>query len=216
MIPSTVRWIAAAILLVLVATGCSKVRETAPDRTATEQYLLSTATDRAVSRLIVKLPAGTKVFIDPSRFEAYDRGYAIGAVRDRFLASGVHLTDNRSDAQAVVEIRSGALSTNESEALVGLPAFSIPIPLTGDLDLPEVALLKQVRRRGLAKIGFTAYWIENGALADRADPVIGVSGYNDWTFLGIGWHDGDVVPDQLPPEARRRDREKNGSAEADP
>ena len=46
--------------------------------------------------------------------------------------------------------------------------------------------------------------------------MIGVSGYDDWTFLGIGWHDGDTVPDDLPPEAPRRDREKNGSAEADP
>ena len=98
MIPSNARRTAAAVLLALVATGCSESRESAPGRTATEQYLLSTATDRAVTRLAVALPAGTRVFVDPSRFESYDRGYAIGAIRDRFLASGVHLTDNRADA----------------------------------------------------------------------------------------------------------------------
>ncbi|MEQ8817841.1 MAG: DUF6655 family protein [Thalassobaculum sp.] len=215
----------AAILIATQVAACTSTRRSTPERTATEQILLSTAVDRAVQRLQVGLPAGTAVYIDAGRFEAYDEDYAIAAVRDRFLAAGCRIAGNRGEAEAVVEIRSGALSTDESDALVGIPSFSIPIPLAGDFDTPELALLKQNRRRGIAKIAFTAYWTASGALADRTDPIIGIAGYDDWKFLGLGWHDGDVIPSDLPPEAgRRRDErpekgglpEKSGSAEADP
>lgn len=207
------------MLVAILAAACSNVRHSAPERTATEQFLLSTAVDRAIERLQVKLPSGTAVFIDAGRFDAYDEDYAIAAVRDRFLRAGCRTVGNRGEAEAVVEIRSGALSTDESDALVGVPSFSVPIPLAGDFQTPELALLKQNRRRGIAKIAFTAYWTANGALADRTDPVIGVSGYDDWKFLGLGWHDGDAVPSGLPPESGRRAAEppaENGSAEADP
>lgn len=209
----------AAILVATQVAACTSTRQSTPERTATEQVLLSTAVDRAVGRLQVRLPAGTAVFVDAGRFDAYDEDYAIAALRDRFLEAGCRLVGNRGEAEAIVEIRSGALSTNESEALVGIPSFSIPIPLAGDLDTPELAVLKQNRRRGIAKLAFTAYWTADGALADRTDPIIGISGYDDWRFLGLGWHDGDVIPSELPEEAGRRhgpDAEKNGSDESDP
>lgn len=94
--------------------------------------------------------------------------------------------DARDQAEVVVEIRSGALSTNESDTLVGIPSFSIPVPLAGDFETPELAVLKQNQRRGIAKIAFTAYWTATGALADRSEPVIGISGFDDWKFLGLG------------------------------
>lgn len=208
--------IAAALTLAVVLQGCSSTRSSTPQRTATEQILLSRAVDRAVQRLTISLPPGTAVYLDASRFEAYDRGYAVSAIRDRFLSGGVRMVDARGDADAVVEIRAGALSTDESEALVGIPSFSLPIPLAGDLDTPELALLKQKSRRGIAKIAFTAHWTSTGALADRADPAIGVSGYDDWKFLGLGWHEGDVMPDDLPtpPERPGTGREKHGPADA--
>src|SRR3546814_13348958 len=105
--------IAAVAIIATVATGCSSVRRTTPERTATEQILLSRAVDRALERLEISLPPGTTVYMDPSRFEAYDRGYAISALRDRLLVSGVHMVDVRDDAEVVVEIRSGALRSEE-------------------------------------------------------------------------------------------------------
>lgn len=198
--PPAIRVVGATLLATLML-GCASSRETSPQRTATEQILLSRAVDRAVERLTIALPPGTSVYLDPSRFEAYDRGYAVSAIRDRFLASGARMVDTRDAAEVVVEIRSGALSTDENEALVGIPSFALPIPLAGDLETPELALLKQSSRRGIAKIGFTAHWTSNGALADRSEPVIGISGYDDWKFLGLGWHEGDVMPGELPPQA---------------
>lgn len=215
--PQAIR-VAAATILAALVLGCASSRETSPLRTATEQILLSRAVDRAVERLTISLPPGTSVYLDPSRFEAYDRGYAVSAIRDRFLASGARMVDTRDAAEVVVEIRSGALSTDENEALVGIPSFALPIPLAGDLETPELALLKQNSRRGIAKIGFTAHWTSNGTLADRSEPVIGISGYDDWKFLGLGWHEGDVMPSELPPQSGPPDGEplpapeKDGSA----
>ncbi|MEQ8397281.1 DUF6655 family protein [Thalassobaculum sp.] len=218
MIRPIVQWIALAVLVAAMVPGCTKTKESSPKRTATEQILLSTAVDRAARELVVNLPPGTKVFLDASRFEAYDRGYAISAIRDRFLASGAHMAESREKADVIAELRAGALSTNESESIVGIPSYSIPIPLAGDLELPELALMKQTTRRGLAKFGFTAHWTENGALAARTDPVIGISGFDNWKLLGLGWHEGDTIPSKVPNAANRERRapEKNGSAEADP
>lgn len=218
MLRSQSRRIAAAILVAALSAACTEVRETSPKRTATEQLLLSTAADRAIDGLSVNLPAGTRVYVDESRFDAYDKGYAIGAIRDRLLAGGANLVNSRGEADAIVEIRSGALSINQSDSLVGLPSYKVPIPLAGDLETPELALLKQTRRRGIAKIAITAYWTKTGALADRTGPIIGVSGFDDWKLLGIGWHHGDEIPSRLPPDddADTRAPGKDGSAGADP
>jgi len=48
-----------SLLSALALSGCSTMRETAPDRSAREQLLISTAADRAAERLNLKIPAGT-------------------------------------------------------------------------------------------------------------------------------------------------------------
>lgn len=192
----------AGLVAVLVAGpvlhGCTDIRKSNPDRTATEQLLLSTAVDRAVAKLGLGLPAETTAFVDESYFEAYDQGYAVAAIRDGLLADGVRLTTVRERADVIVEIRTGGLSIDQARSLIGLPAFDIPVPLAGDLSVPEVALMSRDRRRGVAKVAITAYWRDTGDLAGRAPPIIGVSGYDDWSVLGLGWRDGDEFATEPP------------------
>jgi len=194
--PGALFFLAAAIAGLTLATGCTETRRSTPERTATEQMLLSTAVDRAVGRLEIDVPKGTMTYLDVGNFDAYDEGYAIGTLRDILLRSGLRLTNDRSRADLIVEARAGALSINGERTLVGLPGFDIPVPLSSQLSVPEIALLSRDTRRGIAKIGLTAYWRESGALADREPPTIGVSGYDDWSVLGLGWRDGD---DFVPP-----------------
>src|SRR5262245_63766346 len=104
-----------SFLLLLSLAGCSTTRESEPARTATEQLMISTAVDRALDRLNVKIPEGTKIWVDAANFEGYDSKYAIGAVHDRLLHLGAHLVADRGQADAVVEIRAGALSTNSDD-----------------------------------------------------------------------------------------------------
>lgn len=190
------------LALLALCAGCTETRRSNPERTAVEQLLLSTAVDRAVDGLTLHIPPGTKVFVDASRFEAYDKSYAISAFRDRVLESGAHLAGQPQDADVIVEIRSGALSTAVTKTLVGIPSFEIPIPLAGNLSMPEIALASRSQRRGVAKVAYTAYWRESGALADRSEPVQGIAGYKDWEFVGFGWRSGDtLITGEIPEEA---------------
>lgn len=197
--------IAIPLAVLVLCSGCTETRRSDPERTAEEQLLLSTAVDRAVDEVTLKVPKGTKVFVDASRFEGYDKSYAISAFRDRVLESGAHLVSQVNDAQVIVEIRSGALSTDGEKTIIGIPSFDVPIPLAGDLSVPEISLASRRQRLGVAKVAYTAYWRESGALADRTEPVQGVAGYRDWAFVGFGWRSGDrlitgEIPDALPPE----------------
>jgi hypothetical protein len=100
---------------VLALAGCTTVRSTEPNQTATEQLLITTAIDHAAAELKPAIPTGSKVFVDPQYFDAagdsapYPK-YAMGAVRDELLQEGAHLVADRKSADIVVEPRSGAQS----------------------------------------------------------------------------------------------------------
>jgi len=181
-------------LMALALGACSTEKQSSPPRTATEQLLISTAADRAVDKLNLSIPAGTKVFVDASNFEGTDSKYAIATVRDHLLRQGVALVPKREAAQAVVELRAGALSIDEKETLVGIKSFDVPIPLTSSpLKLPEVALYKETERKGIAKIAATAYATADGKLIDSSDPAFGYSHKRKYNILlFFSWRSNDL------------------------
>lgn len=183
----------------LLAAACSKVVETLPERTATEQLLISTALDKAVSKLQMPLPGDAKVYLDSSRFEAYDRGYAIAALRARILRDGAALAERREDAAVILEARSGALSINDREDIVGLPAFELPIPLAGVFETPQIAVFKRSEQVGVAKLGLAGYWRESGKAIFAGAPAYGLAWYDRYSVIGYGWVEGDVdLEDRAP------------------
>lgn len=187
---------AVSFLLLFALAGCSTSRETEPARTATEQLMISTAVDRALDRLNVTIPEGTKIWVDAANFEGYDAKYAVGAIRDRLLHLGAHLVADRGQADAVVEIRAGALSTNSDDLLVGIPAIELPIPMAGAAKTPELALLKKNHDEGVAKIGITAYDAKSGAIAPftLSEPIYGFSNRTRWVVLSFfGWTRTDLM-----------------------
>jgi len=182
------------VLFVALALGaCSTERETSPARTATEQLLISSAADRAAEKLALAIPADKKVFVDAGYFEGTDSKYALAAIRDSLLKKGVALVDKKEAADAVVEPRAGALSIDESETLVGLRSFEVPIPLAGPLKLPEIALFKRAERKGVARFAATSYDTKNGHLIASSDPKSGFSHKKEWTvLLFITWFTDDL------------------------
>lgn len=185
-----------SFLLLLGLAGCSTSRETEPARTATEQLMISTAVDRALDRLNLKIPAGTKLWVDAAEFDGYDQKYAVGAIRDRLLREGARLVADRGQADAVVEIRAGALSTDSDDLLIGVPSMVLPLPLAGAAKTPELALVKKNHDEGVAKIGITAYDAKTGALAPYSpvEPIYGFSNRTRWVVLSlIGWTRSDLL-----------------------
>ena len=188
-----------ALILAMVALGaCTTTRETSPQRSATEQLLISTAVDRAVERMDLKIPQGTKVFLDAEQLEGSDGKYATGAMKDRLLRGGANLVADRGKADAVVEIRAGALSIDDKQTLFGIGSFDVPVPLAGQAaKIPEIALYKQKERVGVAKIAAIGYSTADGKLIESTGPQFGYSHEDEKVLLFFfSWRSSDLPKEE--------------------
>jgi hypothetical protein len=181
--------------LALTLAACSTRRETTPPRTATEQLLISAAADRAADRLNIDLPEHSKVFVDSSNIEGLDSKYAIATMRAGLLRRGGALVADRAAADVIVEIRSGALSMDESKFLLGVPEFQIPVPASGAITFPEIALFKKAERKGVAKFAGVGYDAKDGHLLGASDPQFGFSHETRYVLLlFFSWERKDFIP----------------------
>jgi hypothetical protein len=187
------------IIICLGLAACTTPATSNPSRTATEEMLISTAADRAAAKLSLTVPQNTPVFIDASNFEGTDSKYAIGAIRSSLLRQGARLVGDKKDADMIIEIRAGALSTDRKETLVGIPSFNVPIPLTSSpLTFPEIAIYKEDDQIGVAKFASASYDAKSGAYAGSQDPQYGFAHNKMQTvMIFFSWGSND----SLPPEA---------------
>jgi hypothetical protein len=188
-----------ALIAAMLALGaCTSTRETSPERSATEQLLISTAVDRAVERMDLEIPQGTKVFLEAGQLEGSDGKYATGAMKDRLLRDGANLVGSRGNADAVVELRAGALSVDDKQTLVGIGSFDVPVPLAGEAaKIPEIALYKQKQRVGVAKIAAIGYSTADGKLIDSTGPQFGYSHEDERVLLFFfTWRSSDLPKEE--------------------
>lgn len=184
-----------AIMAALLATpvlGCSTERQTDPQRTATEQLLISAAADRAAESLALDIGSVRKAFLETSNFEGFDGKYAIAAIRSSLLRQGAHFVEDKKDADTIIEIRSGALSIDKRATLVGLPSYNLPIPLAGQIQTPEIAIYKKEEQEGIAKFAATAYDVRDGHFIAESTPPIARSHLQKQLVLVISWTIDDV------------------------
>ena len=149
-------WIPFVLISFLIG-GCTTNNNTNPPRSATEQLLLSTAADHALKSARLSVFANQKVFLDTTYFDSYDSKYALGAVRDALSQQGAVLEEFRTNCDIVVEVRSGALSIDNSTFLFGIPSIGAPIPFTGGIQTPELAFYKSQKQNSFAKFAMLAY-----------------------------------------------------------
>ena len=166
--------LSALALLPLIALGaCASVVETYPSRTATEQLLIARAADRAVEGLVLPVPPGSRVFVDGSFFQAENAVYAVSAVRGAVSAAGYALSD-RGNADAILEIRSGAMSLEQMRRVVGLPEMRIPINESLQVaSLPELSIYSRRDRIGVAEFSGFVYDARTGLALGAISPMIG-------------------------------------------
>jgi hypothetical protein len=187
------------VLLIFVAfllAGCVTNRTTDPARTATEQLLLSTAMDHALRSANFMIFANRKVFLDTAYFDSYDSKYAIGAIRDALSRDGALLEENVTNSDIVIEARSGALSTDGSTYLFGLPGIGLPVPLAGVVQTPELAFYKSEKQTSTAKFALLAFARESRAHIYSSGPLDGKSYNNHYKLLFIAWVSTDIPEKQ--------------------
>jgi Family of unknown function (DUF6655) len=188
--------------LVLAATsafvlrGCATIRVTDPPSSATEQFLQSEATRRAVEQLSAEALRDRKTYVDTQylisvAYPTPQNLFFVAELRNRLLIAGVRLVDKREQAQVVLEVRSGGIGIDRYEYLLGIPS----VYLTKDvgtngtqtpLATPELSFIKNTKQKGYASAAFVAYWADTGELVASSGPFVGRTLRDDWWIFGFG------------------------------
>lgn len=186
---------AIVVTLVFLLAACTTVRRTEPQRTATEEMLISSAADRAVDELKLNV-RGKAVLVEASNYKGLDPEYTVAAVRALVVKDGGRLVTDRKTADVVIEMRNGAQSIDKKEFLIGIPSFDVPIPLAGSLTFPEIALYSRDEDIGVSKLAIADY-SAGGASAGSAGPVYGFAHDRHYkALIFIGWRTQDFHPDE--------------------
>jgi hypothetical protein len=176
------------VLSIALALGCGTTRMTDTQRTATEQLLISNAVDQAVSHLDFSSLAGKLVYFDPQYLDnTVDRGYVVSSLRQRLLASGCILQEDRTRAAYVVEARSGCVGTDRHSLLIGVPQMTVPTFVPGQpSQIPEIPVAKKTDELGAAKLAVFAYNRHTGQRVWQSGTVEAYSNARDLWVAGLG------------------------------
>jgi hypothetical protein len=182
-------WLASLAL----AAGCGVTRTSDSKRTATEQLMVSSAIERAVAQIDCTPLAGRRVFLDASFMDdVADGKYLAGTVRHQLLASGCLLAEKRETADVIVEARAGAIGTDRSEVVLGMPGTTVSIK-GNEITTPDVSIAKRSEQRGVAKISLHAYERESGRPVWQSGMENMASHVRDQWFFGAGpFQDGEI------------------------
>jgi hypothetical protein len=202
--PPALRLALMALIVLSAGQGCATVRTTDPPRTATELFLLSSAVQEAVDQLSAdplrdRLVWMETEYLSDARETSTELSFLVGELRAKLLQSGVRLVEKRDQAEIVLEVRSGGVSVDRLEFLLGIPAAVIP-GATGSINgvplaTPELALLKSTRQNGFASVAFVAYIAKTGELIAASGPFVGRTKREDFWILGTGPRTvGDIPP----------------------
>lgn len=199
------------MLIMLMASGCATSDVTNPPRAVSEQLLLSTAADRAMTNCDFTVFTNKRVFVDASFFDAYDAKYAVGDIRDALSRSGARLVGDMTNADVVVEARAGGLSIDGSSVLLGVPNMGLPIPMAGALQIPEVALFKSQSQRAIAKFALLAYDFRSREHFYSSGSMVGRAYNKNYKILIVSWNSSDL-PEKHPPKKSRHDKKKTSNS----
>jgi len=181
--------------------ACASTSETNPSRTATEQLLIARAADKAVEGLRLPVPDGTRVFVDDAFFRAENASYAVSAIRNALSMAGYALANDRNSAEAVFELRAGALSLEQMRRVVGLPALAVPINDNFNVvSIPELSIYSRRDRVGVAEFSGFVYDGKTGAPLGAVTPMIGEYRIRSHKILMvIAWGQQSAEPGEIDP-----------------
>jgi hypothetical protein len=174
--------LAAALTL---AGGCGSRRTTNTPRTGVEQLLVAAAVEQAVSQLDFAFLEDRRVYVDDSLVDRADKTFVVAEVRAAARESGVRVVDEREKATYVMELRAGAVGTDQTEYILGLPASTVP-SVAGSVPVPEAALFKSIKQMGACHVAFVAYSQEDGRLFYSSGPAYGFSDHRSRWVFGAG------------------------------
>jgi len=179
-------WAVVAVvpLVALMLPGCATTTSSNTARTGSEQLLISSAIDRAMTNVRFSDFDGYKVFIDPQYLDnTVDKGYLVGSIRAKVLEGGGKLVTAADAADVVLEPRSGGVGTDNEESYVGIPRIGVPgLPI----EIPEVKFFSRSTQMGTAKIGLVCYDAKTGESLGSGGKATALAHNKDTFVLGMG------------------------------
>jgi hypothetical protein len=184
-----------------LSAACASTTESNTGRTATEQLLLARAADRAVEHLTLPLPLGSRIFVDGTFFNVDNPSYAISSIRNAVSEAGYALADSRDKADAVFELRAGALSLEQMRRVVGLPPLAVPVNETLNVvSIPELSIYSRRDRVGIAEFSGFLYDAQTGAPLGAIAPMIGTFRIRSHkVMMVIAWGQQSLSPGEREP-----------------
>lgn len=184
-----------------VLSACASTSETNPARSATEQLLVARAADRAVEGLTLPIPRGSRVFVEDAFFRAENAAYAVSAIRGALSEAGYSLSPSKAEADAVFELRAGALSLEQMRRVFGLPDMRVPINDNFNVvSVPELSIYSRRDRVGVAEFSGFLYEPRTGAPLGAVIPMTGEYRIRSHKLLMIvAWGQQSVAPGERDP-----------------
>jgi hypothetical protein len=180
----------------MLTGSCATVRVTDPPRSATEQFLETEATRRAIEQLSAEALRDRKTYVDTqylisAAYPTPENLFFVAELRNRLLTAGVRLVEKREQAQVVLEVRSGGIGIDRYEYLLGIPSVYLSKDISGTgtqtpLATPELSFVKNTKQKGYSSAAFVAYWADTGELVASSGPFVGRTLREDWWFFGFG------------------------------
>lgn len=182
-------------------TACASTTESNTGRTGTEQLLLTRASERAVEGLTLPIPSGSRVFVDDTYFRGDSAPYAISAIRAALSDAGYALVSSKADADAVFEIRAGALSIDQMRRVFGLPDMRVPINENLNVvSIPELSIYSRRDRTGVAEFSGFLYNPRTGVPLGAVLPMTGEFSIRSHKLLMIvSWGQQSLDPGERDP-----------------
>ncbi len=181
--------------------ACASTSETYPGRTATEQLLMARAADLAVEGLRLPVADGARVFVENRYLQGEGSAYATSAIRGALSEAGYALADDKASADAVFELRAGALSIEQMRRVVGLPPLALPINESLNVvSIPELSVYSRRDRVGVAEFSGFVYDARTGAPLGAVTPMIGEYRIRSHKMLMmVTWGQQSARPGELDP-----------------
>ena len=163
-------------------SGCASTVTSNTARTAKEQMLLSNAVDQSLAKVDFTPLYSQNVFLEEKYLECVDKPYIIGSVRHRVMRAGGLIVDKAEDADIVMEVRSGGVGTDTSEAYLGTPEIALP----GMLTVPEIRVAERKSQYGYAKLGLVLYDAKTKKILGDGGVALAQSNDSNSFIMGVG------------------------------
>lgn len=167
---------------VLFALGCTSTKTSNTARTGTEQLLISNAVDQALAKVDFTPMAGKTILVEEKYLDSVDKGYVISSIRHHVLHAGGQLATKPEEADIILELRSGGIGTDNSDAYLGMPGITLP----GMVSLPDVKLVTRSRQSAFAKLGLVAIDAKTRQELGAGGMSLAMSDDNNWYVMGVG------------------------------